>query len=72
MRRHITIKPWQWAKLNDCGIDAAYEDIRRGGIDSIRIGQRKIRIPVTAAEKRLGVGPGELDHLIDEIGAGNG
>ena len=72
MRQHITIKVPQYARLINVGIDAAYEDIRQGNIDSIKVGQRKLRIPVAAVEARLGGNPGELDHLIDEMERADG
>lgn len=67
MRKHLVLTPRQYAEIVDVGLDAAYEDIRQGNIESIRIGKRKIKIPVAAIEKKFGLHPGELDDKIDAM-----
>jgi hypothetical protein len=59
----------QYAEVIGVGLDAAYEDVRLGNIEVMRIGSRKIRIPVVTIEQRLGVAPGDLDDVIDRASA---
>ncbi len=68
MRKHIGVPPKQYAVIAGVGLDAAYEDIRQGNIESIRIGKRKIIIPVAAIERKFGLNPGDLDDKIDAMG----
>jgi len=67
MRRHLTISVREYAGVIGVGLDAAYEDVRLGNIDAIRVGSRKFRIPVANIEKRLGLEAGNLDDAIDAL-----
>jgi hypothetical protein len=67
MRKYLSLSVRQYAHAMGCGVDAAYADIKEGGIESVKIGKRKIRITAAAAEKKLGVNPGDLDDKIDEM-----
>lgn len=68
MRKHIGVSPKKYALLAGVGLDAAYQDIHQGNIESIRIGKRKIIIPVPAIERKFGLDPGDLDDKIDAMG----
>ena len=67
MRKHLSLSPRQYAHVLGCGLDAVYSDIREGGINSVTIGKRKIRIPAAAVEAKLHLEPGDLDPILDAM-----
>ena len=69
VRKYIALKIAEYAHVLGVGDDAARNDVKLGpendGIESIRVGKRKLLIPAVAVEKKLGLNPGDLDPIID-------